>query len=60
MVTQENVRKFIYDHLFESYNEFKENMAKEFNIKKEDIIIQDNKIFISDSVKELKFTINIK
>ena len=60
MLTQENVRKFIYDHLFESYNEFKENMAKEFNIKKEDIIIQNNKITINDSIKELKFNVNVK
>lgn len=60
MLTQENVRKFIYDHLFESYNEFKENMAKEFNIKKEDIIIQNNKIVINDSIKELQFNVNVK
>ena len=60
MLTQENVRKFIYEHLFESYNEIKENMAKEFNIKKEDIIIQNNKITINDSIKELKFNVNVK
>ena len=60
MLTQENVRKFIYEHLFESYNELKENMAKEFHIKKEDIIIQNNKITINDSIKELKFNVNVK
>lgn len=64
MLNEENLKTFVKNNLFETLDEFKNKLSKEFNIQKENISINliDNETFIkiNEGVKAITTIIKIE